>query len=274
MKGQVYKVISGFYDVLCDDKMYRVRGSGNLRNQEESPLVGDYVIFEPKGFITEILERKNSLVRPKVANIDQVIIVQSYIFPNYSSLLLNKFLAIIEANNIKPIIIFTKIDLTKETHLQEYKNQGYETYEISNNNLNTLKVLKNVFKNKLSVFTGQTGAGKSSTINSLANTDLKTQEISKYLNRGKHTTRVVEIIPWLSGKLVDTPGFSSLEFNLSKLKLARSYHDFKKYSQYCKFPRTCLHNKEKECGIKTAVKNKIITKQRYEDYLKILMEIK
>lgn len=274
MQGQIYKVIAGFYDIYANDKIYRVRGSGNLRNKEQSPVVGDYVIFEPEGFVTEILERKNSLVRPKVANIDQAIIVQSYVQPNYSSILLNKFLAIIEANNIKPIIVFTKSDLTKESRLQEYLDQGYTAYEISNNDLKSLDLLKKVFKNKLSVFTGQTGAGKSSTINSLANTKLATQEISKSLNRGKHTTRVVEIISWLGGRLVDTPGFSSLEFNLSKLDLARSYHDFKKHSQYCQFPRTCLHDKEIDCGIKKAVNNNKITKQRYNDYLKILREIK
>jgi len=193
--GQVCKVISGFYDIIVDSKMYRVRGSGNLRNTEQSPLVGDFVVFEPEGFVTEIKERRNSLVRPKVANVDQAIIVQSYVSPNYSSILLNKFLAIIEANEIKPIIVFTKSDLANESHLEEYKKQGYEAYEISNTDPSTLKELAGIFKDKLSVFTGQTGAGKSTTINSLANTDLETQEISKSLGRGKHTTRVVEIIP-------------------------------------------------------------------------------
>lgn len=274
MVGQVVRVIAGYYDVVTEDnKEYRTRGSGNMRNEQQSPLVGDYVDFEIDGFVSKIHERKNSLVRPKVANVDQAIVVISLKEPDYSSILLNKFLAIIEFNNIDPIIVFTKKDLTNETHLNEFKNFGYKTFEISNLDPNTLSELKNVFKGKLSVFTGQTGAGKSTTINNLAQTDRETQEISKALGRGKHTTRVVEIVPWHGGRLIDTPGFSSLELNLTKLELSKSYKQFRELSSDCKF-NNCLHDKEKDCGVKRAVEAKVVSEQRYNDYIRLLQEAK
>lgn len=274
MKGKIISLTGGLYEVKVGKDAYKVKASGKLRYLETSPIVGDFVEFTPDEFIVKILPRKNSLIRPKVANIDQAVIVTSLKDPNYSSILLNKFLAIIEHNEIKPVILFTKRDLTDETHLEEYVNQGYEAYEISNKDVSSVDVIKGIFKDKTTVFTGQTGAGKSSTINSIATLDLATDEISKSLGRGKHTTRVVRIIEWNGGELVDTPGFSSLEFDLTKLQLSRAYHDFEKLSANCKFARSCVHNHEKDCGIKDAVENKIISQRRYNDYLRLLEEAK
>lgn len=274
LKGKIISLTGGLYEVKVDKEIYKVKASGKLRYLETSPIVGDFVEFTPDEFIVKILPRKNSLIRPKVANIDQAVIVTSLKDPNYSSILLNKFLAIIEHNEIKPVILFTKSDLTDESHLEEYLNQGYEAYEISNKDVSSVDVIKGIFKDKTTVFTGQTGAGKSSTINSIAKLDLATDEISKSLGRGKHTTRVVRIIEWNDGELVDTPGFSSLEFDLTKLQLSRAYHDFEKLSANCKFARSCIHNHEKDCGIKEAVKNKVISQRRYDDYIRLLEEAK
>lgn len=272
-KGQVIRVISGFYDILCENKEYRVRGAGKLRQKETSPVVGDIVSFTPDGLLEEIHERKNMLVRPKVANVDQAFIISSLKDPDYSSTLTNKMLAIVEANSIKPIIIFTKRDLVTTSPVEEYKNNGYEVYEISNTTGQGVEDLKNLFRNKLSVFLGQTGSGKSSTINSISGTTLETQEISKSLGRGKHTTRVVQIIEWMGGQLIDTPGFSSFDFNLTPLQLSRSYHDFENASKECKFPRNCLHYKEEDCEVKRRVENNLISSIRYNDYIKLLKEV-
>ena len=272
MQGQVIQVLAGFYDIVSNDVTYRVRGSGKLRKTGVPPLVGDFVEFDEGKFVNKVIDRENFMDRPKVANVDQVVIVTSLVEPDFSSILLHKFLAIVESKFIKPIIVFTKSDLTEISYLKEYEDQGYEVYEISNNNPSTLKEMSTVFKDKLSVFTGQTGAGKTSTINSLANTDFETQEISKALGRGKHTTRVVKIIPWLGGRLIDTPGFSSLEFSLTKQELAKSFADFREYSKKCKFPRTCQHNLEEDCEVKRMIGTKFLSKQRYTDYLRLLGE--
>lgn len=272
MVGQLISINAGQYEIKSEMGIFIVRAAGKLRLGKTSPIVGDIVEFTPKEFLTKIYKRKNWLERPKVANIDQALIITSLIEPNYSSFLLNKFLAIIEHNEIKPIIVFTKSDMTNETHLEEYQKQGYEAYEISNENQKGIEKLRRVFKNKISVFTGQTGAGKSSTINSIAGLDLKTDKISKALGRGKHTTRVVRIIDWLDGQLIDTPGFSSLEFDLTRLQLSRAFHDFEKASVNCKFSRSCVHDKEINCGVKKLMEFGKISQSRYNDYIRLLEE--
>ncbi|MDK2819587.1 MAG: ribosome small subunit-dependent GTPase A [Mycoplasmataceae bacterium] len=275
MIGKVLKVNAGFYDILSsDEKVYRTRGSGNLRETSQNPLVGDQVKFNPDGFLFEILPRKNFLIRPKVANIDQVVIVTALTQPKFSSFLLDKFLAIIEFQEIEPIILFTKSDLIDDKIYCEYKSQGYKVLKISNEDKNQdFTELVNLLKGKLSVFTGQSGAGKSSTINNISNLDIKTQIISKSLGRGKHTTRTVEIYRLDEFELIDTPGFSILESNLSENDLAKSFHDFRKLSFKCEF-RTCIHFREINCKIKDEVEKGNIMKSRYDNYLRLISEVK
>ncbi|MGL5205245.1 MAG: ribosome small subunit-dependent GTPase A [Metamycoplasmataceae bacterium] len=273
MIGKVLKINSGFYDIFSEGKIYRTRGSGNLRETSQNPLVGDFVQFNPDGFLYEILERKNFLTRPKVANIDQVVIVTALCEPKFSSFILDKFLAIIEFQDIKPIILFTKIDLTNDDVYQDYKSQGYDVIKISNNDKNqNFAEIKKLLMGKLSVFTGQSGAGKSSTINNIANLNLETQNISKSLGRGKHTTRIVEIYQLDGFEIIDTPGFSILESTLSKNELAKSFHDFRKLSFECEF-RTCIHFKELKCKIKEEVENGNILRSRYNNYLRLIYEV-
>jgi len=270
MKGKVIRSISGFYDIKSDGKVYRVRGSGNLREQEVSVLVGDEVDFDIDGHLKKVFPRKNYLIRPKVANVDQAIIVISIEEPKLSKVLLNKFLANIEFAGIDPIIIFTKIDYGPAP-AKEYEQMGYQVFLVDNNK-KIPEGLKQIFKDKLSVFTGQTGVGKSSTINNIAKLNRETQEISKALGRGKHTTRVVEVVDWAYGELIDTPGFSKLELQLNEKELSKSWAIFRKLSDSCAF-NNCLHINEKNCKVKNEI-GKSISKDFYEIYIRLNKEIK
>lgn len=236
--------------------------------------MGDFVIFDENGFVKEILERKNFLTRPKVANLDQIIIVASLKEPEFKTYTLDKFLLIVEYKNIKPIIVFTKSDLIekKSEIITQYKSQGYEVYLTSNKDKNSFSKIHSIFKNKLSAFTGWSGVGKTTIINNLTNNDFETQEISKFLGRGKHTTRITQIIPFNEGWLIDTPGFSIFEHNLAKEEIAKAFHDFRKYSSECEF-RNCLHLKEKKCEVKNKVLEGKIIESRYKNYIKILEEV-
>jgi len=270
LRGKVVRSISGFYDIKSKDKIFRVRGSGNLRENDTSLVVGDEVEFDIDGFLTKVYPRKNFLVRPKVANIDQAVIVISVKEPRLSKLLLNKFLANIEFANIHPVILFTKID-KGIAPIEEYRLMGYRVFEIDNNKA-LPKELKKIFKDKLTVFTGQTGVGKSTTINNIAKLNREVQEISKALGRGKHTTRVVEVVDWAYGELIDTPGFSKLKLQLNQKELSKSWHIFKNLSRNCEF-NDCLHINEKHCAIKNKI-GKLISNDFYEIYLRLNKEIK
>jgi len=270
--GRIIKILSNDYTVLSDDKLYICKVRGKFRNQKLTPLVGDVVKFdEKKLYILEIFPRKNELIRPPSSNIDQVIIITSVKNPDFSSNLLDKLLVILEFNKIKPIICFTKLDLLNNEELNninKYINYYKKYYDVY---LNTdLENIKKIFKNKISVFTGQSGAGKSTLLNKLdSNLNLKTDDISYALGRGKHTTRHVELISLFNGMVADTPGFSSLEFNMSNLEIKDNFIDFDKYRGECEF-RDCKHIKEEKCGIKEHVKNGDILESRYENYIKFI----
>lgn len=269
MIGQVIRVISGFYDIEVNSNVFRVRGCGNLRENETSPVVGDFVDFTKNGLLNKILDRKNFLIRPKVANVDYVVIITSLNEPKFSSLLLDRFLIVVESQNIEPIIVFTKSDIGDLKPYEDYKSQNYNCFFIDNKNKQNIDILKTKLENKLSVFTGQSGVGKSSTINNILNLDLKTDAISQSLGRGKHTTRVVEIHRKDNIRIIDTPGFSSLEVSLTRLEIAKAFKDFREWSKKCKF-NSCLHYKEINCEIKNKLKNKELLQSRYDNYIKIL----
>lgn len=275
-KGRIIKVISGFYDVKTNDnKIIRLRASGYLRDNNIIPVVGDIVEYRDEKVIDNISERKNFLIRPKVANVDCVAIVVSLDKPKFSSLLLDRFLAIVEFQNIETMIIFTKADIGDNRPYYDYKSQNFNCVLINNNNDENFKwnETRKIFENKLVVFTGQSGVGKSTTINHLLNSNQETNEISNALGRGKHTTRVVEIISNENIEIIDTPGFGSIEVTLTKEQLAKSYFDFKKWSKECKFS-SCLHYKENSCKVKEQLENGKLLKSRYDNYIKILLELK
>lgn len=276
--GKIIKALSGFYYVESDNKVYETRARGRFRKTAESPLVGDYVEFQienvDEGYITAILPRKNSLIRPPVANIDQLLLTASLKSPDFSFYLLDRFIAYSEANDINPVIIVTKNDLNDDDSLIEkikaVYGRMYEVHFTDKAHINT--DLADVFNEKTSVLAGQSGAGKSTLLNTLLpHLDLKTDEISNALNRGKHTTRHVELISIDGGFIADTPGFATIDFlNIDKYNIKFCFVDFNDY--YCKF-RECLHINEPKCGVKAAVESGELAQSRYDSYVKIYNEI-
>ena len=270
MEGLIIKNISNDYTVLANNNYYNCKARGRFRKDNIIPLVGDHVVFDEKEkYIKEIKTRKNMLIRPSVANIDQALIVTSVKEPELSTVLLDKMLTIISYNNIKPIICFTKTDLLNEKEILEftklkdyYESIGYQTVI----NIEKETILK-LFKNKVTVFTGQSGAGKSTLLNNLdKNLTLKTGEISKVLGRGKHTTRHTELFQVASGFVVDTPGFSSLDFNeMTKMDIRDNMNEMFDNLEYCKY-RDCMHLNEDGCMVKEKVTQGIVLKSRYDNY--------
>ena len=274
MEGIIVKNISNDYVVLCKNGEYTCKPRGKFRNDKITPLVGDTVVIDPDNkYILDIKPRKNMLIRPSVANIDQALIVTSVKEPDFSTNLLDKLLVVITYNNIEPIICLTKLDLLNDGELKEIKKyiKYYESigYKVI---LNTdKKELKEILKNKLTVITGQSGAGKSTLLNTLdKNLELKTNEISKALGRGKHTTRHVELYHIYDGLVVDTPGFSALEFTgMDKSDIRDNFTEFNLYRDECQF-RDCFHIHEKNCKVKEKVQDGTILQSRYDNYINFL----
>ena len=286
-KGQIRKALSGFYYVLDQDgeRYIQCRGRGVFRNRQITPLVGDFVDYEAdndlEGTITHVHERKNELVRPPISNIDQAILVFSAKQPDFHPLLLDRFLTAIESFSIEPVICLTKMDLLKEEekenlqrYISDYEKIGYEVIPTFKEDPALAERLLPVLEEKTSVLAGQSGVGKSTLLNTiLPSLKLKTDDISQALNRGKHTTRHVELIKVNNGLLADTPGFSSFDFDtIEKEELSACFPEMAKRSGNCKF-RECLHFNEPKCAIKKAVEAGEIPDYRYKHYLKFLEEI-
>lgn len=285
-EGKIVKALSGFYYVASEDRIIQCRGRGVFRKNKITPLVGDYVVFQAEndleGYIMEVKERKNELLRPPIANVDQAFLVFSAVEPDFSTALLDRFLVLVEYNHIVPIICISKMDLANEEqrvgiehYAEEYRAAGYEVILTSSETEAGVEKLLPHIENKISVFAGQSGVGKSSLLNSLRpDLELKTSVISSHLGRGKHTTRHVELIKVADGLVADTPGFSSLEFlEIDPEQLTACFPELQEASEKCKF-RGCLHVKEPKCAVKAGVENGEIPGYRYEHYLDFLQEIK
>lgn len=270
MEGIIIKNISNDYVVLCKNGEYTCKPRGKFRNDKITPLVGDNVVIDPDNkYILEIKPRKNMLIRPSVANIDQALIATSVKEPDFSTNLLDKLLVVITYNNIESIICLTKLDLLNDSELKEikkyieyYKSIGYKVI------LNTDKnELKEILKNKVTVITGQSGAGKSTLLNTLdKNLELKTNEISKALGRGKHTTRHVELYHIYDGLVVDTPGFSAIDLaDIPNVGIRDNMKEMYDNLDDCKY-RDCMHIKEDGCAVKKKVETGEILQSRYNNY--------
>ena len=251
-KGKIIKIISNLYSVKVNDEIIECQARGKFRKEEITPLVGDLceIDYENK-YIINILSRNNFLTRPMIANVDVALIVVSVKLPNLSLNLLDKMISIVSLKEIKPEICFSKLDLLNKNEKKELKNiiKYYKKigYQVLINK--DLRKIKKALKNKTVVITGQTGAGKSTLLNRLnKDLNLKTDEISLSLGRGKHTTRHVELFKFKDFYIADTPGFSSLDFkDFTKEEIKKSFKEFSNYN--CEF-KNCLHDKEKRCQVK------------------------
>ncbi|WP_391208579.1 ribosome small subunit-dependent GTPase A [Psychrobacillus sp. L4] len=283
--GQIRKALSGFYYVYDKDQLIQCRGRGVFRNRGESPLVGDFVDYTVEGnndgTITVIHERKNSLVRPPIANIDQAILVFSVKEPDFNTILLDRFLVVLESFHIEPIICLTKSDLLDEkmeetikTYIKEYEQIGYQVFMTFKDDPQFDDKITPLLKGKTTVLAGQSGVGKSTLLNTILPTlNLKTGVISDALGRGKHTTRHVELIEVCGGLLADTPGFSSFEFDLmEKEALSSCFPEFVEIQDECKY-RGCMHVNEPKCAVKEAIETGKIKDYRYKHYLQFFNEI-
>ena len=272
MTGQITKIISNQYTVNSEGKLFLCNSRGKFRNDGITPMVGDYVEFdENNNYILDIKPRKNTLIRPMVSNIDQGLIVTSVKIPDFSTNLLDKLIVLMEINKVTPVICITKMDLLNDeekkdinTYVEYYKSIGYSV--IYSDDLDNIK---KIFKDKVTVFTGQTGAGKSTLINKLnPDLDFEVGDVSTALGRGRHTTRHIELVEMYDGKVLDTPGFSALEFNnISKETIRDSFVEFKNYP--CKY-KDCMHLDEDECNVKKAIEDGRILRSRYLNYQKIV----
>ncbi|AYG00986.1 ribosome small subunit-dependent GTPase A [Lactococcus allomyrinae] len=274
--GRIVKSLAGFYDVAVGDKVYQTRARGNFRKKGMKPVVGDFVDFSAEknseGYILNIHERKNSLVRPSIANIDQAVVIMSTVNPDFSLNLLDRFLVFLEHKNIHPLIYISKLDLITEQSEYEkfrtnYEGIGYEIFFDA-------EYLVKVLHDKVTVFMGQTGAGKTTLLNKIApEMELATGETSEKLGRGRHTTRHVEFFEVANGLIADTPGFSSLDYEVdNQPDLNAAFPEILRISHNCKF-RECTHTHEPECAVKEALEHQEILKSRYENYLQLLNEI-
>ena len=275
MQGRIIRQISNLYTVKVGDMLYGCRARGKFRKNNISPMVGDNVIINPDdNVIEDVVDRKNELDRPVIANVDMAFIVTSAKKPNLDLVLLDKLISVITFNDIQPVICFTKLDLLNPVEKENIDNlkKYYEMIGIDCVYNTDTAEIKRLLDNNIVVLAGQTGAGKSSLLNLLdPELNIETNEISEALGRGKHTTRHVELYEISDGYVADTPGFSALDLkDMNKEQLRDTFIEFRDYE--CKF-RDCMHHKEKDCGVKNALEDKMILQSRYNNYLLFLEEV-
>ncbi|ATN03024.1 ribosome small subunit-dependent GTPase A [Staphylococcus capitis] len=281
--GRIVKLISGVYQVDVDGVRFDTKPRGLFRKKKFSPVVGDIVDFEvqneQEGYIHHVHDRDNELKRPPVSNIDELVIVMSAVEPQFSTQLLDRFLVVAHSYDLEPRILITKKDLTTQDNqeyiqamLDLYQDIGYPTQFISKNDDRVSIV--DEWNHGLIVLSGQSGVGKTTFLNHYRpELNLETNDISKSLNRGKHTTRHVELYERNHGFIADTPGFSALDFDhIEKDELKNYFVDIKDAGQNCKF-RNCNHIKEPKCNVKHLVDEGKIAQFRYEHYLQLFNEI-
>ncbi|MDH7576495.1 MAG: ribosome small subunit-dependent GTPase A [Bacillota bacterium] len=281
-EGLIVKGYGGFYFVRANQELWRCRGRGRLQFQEQCLLPGDRVLFAPleggTGVIETILPRKNTLRRPAIANVNQVILVFSLARPVPDLKLLDRLLVLCGIEKIDAVICFNKVDLADKEDAADlaslYGRVGYEAILVSALQARGLESLRQLIKNKISVLAGPSGAGKSTLLNALEpGLSLKTGQVSKKLKRGRHTTKYVELLPIAGGLVADTPGFSNLDLpRLERTELGFYFPEVYELSKGCRF-HDCLHMREPDCAVRAALAEGLVSPARYQNYLSMLSEV-
>lgn len=284
MKGRILKGIGGFYYVDTADGIVSCKARGKFRKTVGKPIVGDLVELEKQpdgtGYLLEIFERKNSLIRPAVANLDLVVILATEAQPKTDPFLIDKVIAITENKNIEPCVILSKTDLNSNDTLYDVcQNAGITVFRVSTVTGEGICAVRQFLHGKAAAFAGNSGVGKSSLLNQLVpGFAAETGSISDRIGRGKHTTRHVELVPCEGGGYIaDTPGFSSFDTERMDLVLADELqHTFREFAPYlgmCRFTG-CAHVKEKDCAVIAAVQEGKIAASRHESYVKLYESVK
>ena len=287
MQGKIIKGIAGFYYIYAEDgNVYECKAKGIFRKDNFKPLVGDNVEItvlneeEKEGSVTSILLRRNSLIRPAVANVDQAFLIFAMENPKPNFLLLDRFLIMMKQQEIPAVICFNKKDVGEKKEMEKlyeiYTGCGYRVVLSSTYEGEGMDEIREILKGKTTVVAGPSGVGKSSITNCMqGEVQMETGEISKKLKRGKHTTRHSQVIPVEKNTfLVDTPGFSSLYLTDMKEEELRDYFpEFVMYEPQCRF-QGCMHIHEPGCAVKKALSEGKISQQRYDNYLALYEELK
>ena len=287
MQGKIIKGIAGFYYIYAEDgNIYECKAKGIFRKDNFKPLVGDNVEItvlneeEKEGSVTSILPRRNSLIRPAVANVDQAFLIFAMENPKHNFLLLDRFMIMMKQQEIPAVICFNKKDVGEKKEMEKlyeiYTGCGYRVVLSSTYEGEGMDEIHEILKGKTTVVAGPSGVGKSSITNCMqGEVQMETGEISKKLKRGKHTTRHSQVIPVEKNTfLVDTPGFSSLYLTDMKEEELRDYFpEFVMYEPQCRF-QGCMHIHEPGCAVKKALSEGKISQQRYDNYLALYEELK
>ena len=287
MQGKIIKGIAGFYYIYAEDgNVYECKAKGIFRKDNFKPLVGDNLDInvlneeEKEGSVTSILPRRNSLIRPAVANVDQAFLIFAMENPKPNFLLLDRFLIMMKQQEIPAVICFNKKDVGEKEEMEKlyeiYTGCGYRVVLSSTYEGEGMDEIHEILKGKTTVVAGPSGVGKSSITNGMqGEVQMETGEISKKLKRGKHTTRHSQVIPVEKNTfLVDTPGFSSLYLTDMKEEELRDYFpEFVMYEPQCRF-QGCMHIHEPGCAVKKALSEGKISQQRYDNYLALYEELK
>lgn len=283
IEGIIVRLTGGFYYVDCEAEVLECKARGKFRNRGESPVVGDRVRVSVKsdGYhsVEGIIDRKNHLVRPPLANLDALVIVISTVEPLPNTLVIDKLTAAAVDIGTVPYIVFSKTDLsTCDELVSVYQKAGFPTFTYSDGDAESVEKIRSALSGKIVAFIGNSGVGKSTLINNLyPELGLKTGEISQKLGRGRHTTRTVELFKIGSGYIADTPGFSTVDLEryhlVEKEKLMYCFPEFEEYIGSCKFS-SCMHTCEKGCAIIDAVNSGEISQSRHQSYVEMFNEIK